>query len=1786
MKHRIFAVFIFVVAIFGAYAVYGAFKPSGASGKTNEDGHELKSLWRDYRNAYEKDLPESMLRILQQIKNKALERGLAWDYYDASCRYVDVATTKNWKIRDSLEAAFLSDIEKSGFPLAVFSARLRAGEKSSDLYAYIQSETETLTHRYTPAFYRDLSMWDQSLAYVPFYLKNDYEYALWKLYSTARGTDFEREMTLTLKKFEGQSYLSSTLEYIGIKDIDNDAERCRAMESFAVKHEGQAVSMLAEGDLLQEKFSHLKSDSSSTSTDYVNLLGQCQAYSKKAASFRKKEAAIVSCLSTGDEIADILQSKSLSHYIADGNAAVVLRNLTAAKLQIISEEGRHIVDTLIRSTKERFYLSDTISVRLPSNMDDGLYLVKSSSGQYSSQSHIGIYSLSIATRAEQRGVCIYAANSESGEPCAKTDLSLFCNGKKIAEYEDFEYDGFTPLPDGLCKAMQDDTFYYIECSLESSDRILRSRRACLSSWSQASVPTDSGEKDGMIFTDRGAYRPGDTLHYAALALESTDNEGKKPLQGIALQVGLFDPEGQKVDSTTVFTGEFGTADGLFVLPDDSKNGIFTLTTHLAGRLLCQETVRVEDYVLPTYEIILDDGRQSFLYGEKAIVSGKIVSYTGHGLDGSRVTYSISAYDGRKIKSGDAELSDSGTFSISFDPEQESSSDEDIRHVGYYNTVFRVAGLSGETKEVSRYLSFSRNLRLEARIEGESSGTSNRIDKADTPYGSSAVPVFYGDTVRLHLDLYGGYSGRIASKAVYAIEDEKGVVVAKGQTDTGEDTSIQVKRTGYYLCRAIASVQVSSGKEYRDTACVPVLLLSENDTVLDAPVRDLFAVRKTEIASGEDIVLTVGEADGSPLWAVADIFDKERRLIDTRLIRLSGARAEAGSLEYIAFPYKDSYPDELMLQVFYFRRHSSGSFFKKINRRKDKPQELPVSVTRFKDTAFPGSRYSIEVKTSPDAECLVSVYDKAADAVSPLSWRQVSQHLTSSVAIWVESVCGNAGGDGCLDSIVGSEMSVMDGVAYEKSSMSRYPGTRFYAKAKAPARSYENKNLMDDMSAGSGETEVRTRQNFATTLAFKPHIRSGKDGRFSFDFHTSDNLSTYVIAMYVHDRKMNDKIERKEFKVTLPVKISLSKTEYLYDVDSLKVRTVLSSMAESDVCGIVRLAVFSGADSFKKGSQPVLYREYEVSVPAGKSVYSEISFNAGHVACAGDSLGVYAGFFPLDNSASGGIEISPSANSPSGDAMFVAIPVLPSSTVIRESHSALLMGQADKDSLVSVLRSRFVNIPSDSLLYKEITIRELLSEVLVEKASRQSQDVIGQVDAIYASMVAGRYGVMMDSLAIKKMTKMITACRNADGGYSWFPGMESSPAISASILEKFGRPGIREFLDSPLLSDIVSTLPETVAYLDSVRFTVSPPYGVCFVPDPQYVYIRSMYADVPFRPYGLDPDKGFDSKAFALFKKRMRSYMLGQRAGGADGQILSKALRVTVLRNFLSSGSGEKLASEFGIGGNRRMSKVMCNDLLSLMDYAVPHKSGGCYYPGAVARGCGLLEGSVFAHSLICDILSESSAVTGQKEKAKAIADGIRIWLILQKDGQQWPSTPEFADAVSSVMQGEESLLSSKIAIMSGERLLPFADIRSSGNGFSVTRAIYSDGKLLRQGDSINVGDKIKAVYKLNASDSRSFVVLSAPREAALRPVLERSGVSGGLLRKVSMPYLQPSGYRDVRQDRTVYYFYTLPEGESTIEEEFFATASGVFSAPPVEVSSAYAMHYRAVCGSSGSIAIR
>ena len=1699
-----------------------------------KDDHALTKLWADYEKAVNADRPKDQVDILDRIKKEASAQHLAWDYYDACMKYVDARSNTNWKLRDELRAQAENEIETFGEPVAVYFLRLGQYPTES-LLNYVQEQKERLLQAHNPQFYsydRNVSSnYTFSDALVP-RIANDYEYVLWSL---LRNRDKNGNVTKTVQEyFAGRYPFDAFVEFYLIqRDNTSSADGLQKMTAYAEAHAGQAVSILARDQALSYRQNLLRQDKDK-SEDYRQLALDCQTLIADRKKFTGDEKVIAECSQRADDILETLTSQEISLNVEKGVATILVRNIPSVKVRILDGK-REVWNTTVNNTANRFFLRDSLSLQLP-NLDDKTYTLKCSGGKADTESEYRRYTLSIAHKRDYDGYGIYVADYMTGEPVKTCDVFLYDDDdKQVDQVSGLQLDGFTYLPESFVKRLEDHHYgWSIRAVARLDGRVRATPMHSLGYTRQQGVNTDNpATAHMMIITDRSAFNPDETVHYKVLLYEGTYEYATRT-SGVKLHAALTDPTGKKIAEEDLTTNEFGTAAGAFVLKKGERGGMYKISvTETGTRNSVSTQVRADEFVLPTFELTWKPDDRFYLPDDEVTVLGNVRSYSGHNLGTATATYSVTN-QGDVLDEGDLALAANGDFSIRF-----TAPDTNYFNQNVVITV-RVTDATGETLEFRNSVSVSRHLPVQISVKNNVSG---RFESRNY-YGGSIIGE---NTAKVCIQLgYGSGLSHPHLKIEYTVLRD-GKTVLKGVAPNREILPIDLSAypSGLYVIVAKATAVSDKGVSYENEVQHEFVKAADTDTALDMDVHCFFK----EIADdGESIALQVGATMG-PTWIVVELYGDGNRLLEKRIEHLRGERGKSGSLQIIRFARKAEYPENLTLKVFWFRNEDSYSY--SVSSFKPKvTAALPLSFSRFLDTTAPHTDYSFTIRTAAGSEVAATIFDKSTETIQPNVWSTVSPRLRSLPDVRYDPTVGE------------DESSAFDNAATSggrrrnilaKSAMAgaaRADAMILDEEAGPMAMSAMTEDAADlERAIGAEEEkepEVAVRENFANTIAWEPFLRSDKDGVVTFNFSTADKLSTYYVQLFAHDKAFRNATLRQEMVVTLPVKVAVVQPQYLYEGDRYVARVTVSSSKGVPIPGRVSVKFLNGTDY--KTAPVIADKSQHVSVPAGGTSDFTCEIAAPKVR----DLGMLVSFVPDDRNFG-------------SDAVFVVMPVSPAVQTITEAHSALLLAGMNRDEVLASLRSLFVNVSGAETALREISILGMLQEAIPEKVLPTTDNLLDQSESLYANYLIDRLPGSKGSAATPEqragMIKKILDCRNKDGGFGWFAGMSSSPILTATLLERLADIGA----DCP--QQLADVLPDAVKYLDQCFLgDRERPFWCGGLSLEQYLHVRALYPQVSFAP------KGGGLKRMHEFKKETKSYLVPGKVRGLNGRVFEKARRMKTLRALVTSERGAALARAWGISffAKSRLSKSLDKDIESLLQYAEPHRSGATYYPNAVMPWRGLLESELYAHALICDLLT----ACGHND----VAEGIRLWIMVQKETQQWEDDPAYIQAIGSVLNGTEETLQTKVLALSATTTLPFEQIKASGNGFTVACHYTCNGKTVQNGDILHVGDKVKASYDIWNEENRSFVRLTAPRPAAFRPVDQLSGHYGWWLRPISITgwmSFSPQGYRSVLADRTEYWFDAYPEEKTTITEEYFVTQEGRFQCPVPVIESLYAPHYRA-----------
>ena len=225
-----------------------------------------------------------------------------------------------------------------------------------------------------------------------------------------------------------------------------------------------------------------------------------------------------------------------------------------------------------------------------------------------------------------------------------------------------------------------------------------------------------------IFTDRAIYRPGQKALVGVIAYQS-DGDESEILPFTDLEVWLDDANGQTVETKTVKTNEWGTADVEFTIPKDRLPGNYYVAVNFEGPKgehspSITQHIRVEEYKRPTFEVSnkSTDEEREITFGDSVHVTFNAKSLTGVPVQGATVKYTLSSantnyrswYSVRweEIETGELTTDDEGNAKVAFriaDNELDAELDRVVR----YKLKAEITDLAGESHETIYYTAVSK-----------------------------------------------------------------------------------------------------------------------------------------------------------------------------------------------------------------------------------------------------------------------------------------------------------------------------------------------------------------------------------------------------------------------------------------------------------------------------------------------------------------------------------------------------------------------------------------------------------------------------------------------------------------------------------------------------------------------------------------------------------------------------------------------------------------------------------------------------------------------------------------------------------------------------------------------------------------------------------------------------------------------------------------------------------------------------------------------------------------------
>lgn len=222
----------------------------------------------------------------------------------------------------------------------------------------------------------------------------------------------------------------------------------------------------------------------------------------------------------------------------------------------------------------------------------------------------------------------------------------------------------------------------------------------------------------VFFTDRSIYRPGQTIAYKGICIE-TDQERSdyRTIPGEAVTVIFQDTNGKEIERRTLTCNGYGSFSGTFTAP---RNRVMGSMRILAEDPQGATVVQVEEYKRPKFQVELGVPKEAAKLGGEVLVPGKALAYTGAAVGNAKVTWRVerdvhlppwcwwggwygaeNRQSSQSIAHGTGVTESDGSFRIQFKAKPDLAVPEKDEPVFQYTVHADVTDPSGETRSEQR-----------------------------------------------------------------------------------------------------------------------------------------------------------------------------------------------------------------------------------------------------------------------------------------------------------------------------------------------------------------------------------------------------------------------------------------------------------------------------------------------------------------------------------------------------------------------------------------------------------------------------------------------------------------------------------------------------------------------------------------------------------------------------------------------------------------------------------------------------------------------------------------------------------------------------------------------------------------------------------------------------------------------------------------------------------------------------------------------------------------------------
>lgn len=1341
-----------------------------------------------------------------------------------------------------------------------------------------------------------------------------------------------------------------------------------------------------------------------------------------------------------------------------------------------------------------------------------------------------------------------------------------------------------------------------------------------------------------IFTDLALYKPGQTVNFVAVV--SNSEKMKQTVQyPDSVTFILLDANRKEVDKVVVKAESDGRAVGSFVIPEGRLNGEWMVKAEClvgSGKASGSQRIRVEDYKLPSYYVEIDSIPAIQGIGKPLVISGIAKTYSGMPVQDADVRINIKTLrfwwrwygGGNDSYSTTCKTDSKGRFTVELATER------------LKDTRFEDALMSAEAVVTDN--------------AGETQTSPSKIFSFKTlAFISVSAPMVIEKGSDSKISVIGeeATGGRLYLKVNFVIKNFDGKKVAEGQFVT-PDCPINPSQfePGKYTVEFSAPEDADQPGFEKKSAEFSVFD-KDSETI---PYPTELWINPVDIQGDKAIVKFGGYSGSWMLVQTSDCFgikNVEWVKVDSLMHKLTFHLPEKGNRLYVSI----------------MATHNL------VNKQEDLTIVNPADELRskfetisFRDHLSPGDkerwtfRYLFGDK-GVAANAVATMTDKALNAIVPFSWSapgsRISwprvaylngfgisdyyrafniftpaylreKHLiTPSLYMYLKSVvsynrvvnqtvmCTSAAADMAVEEcaapvMVGSTMKLA-----AASPASRGIGGEMMEEA-AEDNVYSTTDAGGPSEGGLKE-DVQLRPGLMPLAFFKPLLNADDDGNVDIEFEVPDFNTTWALQLVGYDADMHSAkmaVEAIASKRVM-VKPNLPRFMRAGDCGTLKASLFNNSGEDAEISGRIEIInALTGkviaeqkyaAEKVADASSRVI--EIDFTAPAdceylAVRCYATIEGNRKHTDAEQSMLLVLPASEPV-------VESEPFWLAPKQTELTINLPKFekndnvwltycdnPSWLCLTALPDITTAPNKDLFSKVSALYGRAIasgiaeNMPqareaimqwfatNDSALISPLQKNPELKTLTLQRTPWIQN---AETETLRMLQLDRLLNENDNQAAINKLVDEILAMQQSNGGFSWCPDFEPSVYATSAPLLYMGM--LRQFGYEP--QGLQKAVEKAISYIDKelLKIYSKKDYKPSALGMINWLYIRSFY-----------PELKVPSNVAKYYNEGLRLIAKDWRVFG----IYDAATAAIVLARNGQVAKSEAILESLKQKASYKPERGYWFDNLD--------SSWGAF--NKLIATTQALE----AFTEVCKVKGESGVSGNYGE----MIDGLRQWLIIQRQAEDWGTNRQLAEVVNAVMRSgsdwtvnsgkSEIKLGNKTLNIKGEAFtgsvtLPLSvkdasgaklTVRKSGDhpawGGVVSRrylkpqdvkaAFTPDVKIEKtllkaqndggietwveaNGTELRIGDKVRVLLTVTTNRDIEYVAITDSRAAFLEPDVQISGTafSNGLFM-----------YREVRDSSTQLFMTFVPKGVHQLTYDCHIDRSGTYSLGIATLQSQYA----------------